>query len=116
MYDIVIGLVSCTTTSASVLKTDILHMYILKSVGHCTLALSIVNLSCALCGESTFPVAEARPCNWVSFHCIGGVSPVVTDTTVSNVVLEFFCSCMKNTELSCEGLVMEHTMTKSFSL
>lgn len=109
------GLVSCVTGSDEAMP-DILHMYILKSVGHCTLALFIVNLSCAVLGESTFPVAEARPCNWVSFHCIVGLCPGATDTTVSNVVLEFFCSCMKNTELSCEGLVMEHTMTKSFSL
>lgn len=87
------GLVSCVTGPDEAMP-DILHMYILKSVGHCTLALFIVNLSCAVLGESTFPVAEARPCNVESVHCIGGVPPVVTDTTVSNVVLEFFCSCM----------------------
>lgn len=107
-----IGLVSCVTTTL-LLKPDILHKYILKSVGHCTLCLSIVNLSCAVVGESMFPVAEARPCNAESFHC---VCPLATDTTVSNVVLEFFCSCMKNTAVSCEGFVMEHTITKSFSL
>lgn len=91
-------------------------MYVLKSVGHRTLFLSIVNLSCAEFGESKFPVAEPRPCNWVSVHSKGGVSPLATDTTVSNVVLEFLCSCMEYTTLSCEGLAMEHTMTKSFSL
>lgn len=86
-----IGLDSCVTISdTTVLKATILHMYILKSVGHCTLFLIIVNLSCALAGESTFPVAVARPCNWVSLHCIGGVCPLATDTTVSNVALEFF--------------------------
>lgn len=112
-----IGLVSWVTVSDTTgLKPDILHMYILKSVGHCTLFLSICNLSCALIGESMFPVAEARFCNVASFHCTEGVCPVVTDTTVSNVVLEFFCSCMKNTELSCDGLVIEQTMTISFSL
>lgn len=97
------------------LMPNILHMYILKSEGHITLSLTIVNLSCAVVGESTFPVAEARPCSWVSFHCKGGVGPSATDTTVSNVVLEFLCNCMEYTALSCEGLVMEHTMTKSFS-
>lgn len=63
-----------------------------------------------------FPVAEARFCNVVSLHCTNGVCPVETSTTVSNVVLEFFSSSMKNTELSCEGLVMEQVMTKSVSL
>lgn len=92
MYEIVIGLVSRVTISEFVLKPDILHMYIVKSVGHCTLLLSIVNLSCALLGASSFPVAEARFCNAVSFHCTGGVCPGCTDTTVSNVVLEFFSS------------------------
>lgn len=116
MYGIVIRLVSCETTSKVVLKLDILHLYILKSVGHCTLLLSICNLNSALFGESMFPVAEARFCNVESFHSTVGVCPGVTDTKVSNVLLEFFCSCMKNTELSCEGLVMEHTMTKSVSL
>lgn len=112
-----IGFDSWVTASYTTeLKPDILHMYILKSVGHCTLFLSIVNLSCAVFGESMFPVAEALLCNVVSFHCIGGVCPVDTDTTVSNVVLEFFCSCMKNTAVSCEGFVMEHTITKSFAL
>lgn len=105
-----------TASDTTELKPDILHMYILKSVRHCTLFLSIVNLSCAVVGESTFPVAEARPCIVVSVHCTGGVCPLATDTTVSNVVLEFFCSCMKNTAVSCEGFVMEHTITKSFAL
>lgn len=109
------GFVSCVTTTL-LLKPDILHMYILKSVGHTTLALSIVNLSCALLGESMIPVAEARPRNVVYPHCIVGVFPVDTDTTVSNVVLEFLSSCMKNTDLSCEGFVMEQRMFKSFSL
>lgn len=114
--DIVIGLVSCMNGIKAELKPDILHMYVLKSVRHITLLfLSIVNLSCAVVGESMFPVAEARPCNWMSFHCIGGVCPVTTDTIFSNVVLEFFSSCMKYTERSCVGLVMEHTMFKSFS-
>lgn len=112
----VIGLVSGVTGVKSLLMADILHLYILKSLGHCTMFLSIVNLSSAVFGESTFPVAVARPCNWVSFHCTGGVCPVITDTTVSNNVLEFFCSSMNSTERICEGLVMEHTMTKSFSL
>lgn len=116
MYNIVIGLVSRTTTFEVVLKPDILHLYILKSKGHCTLLLSICNLSCALLGESMFPVPEARPCNVESFHCTGGVCPVATDTTFSNVVLEFFSSSMKNTAVSCEGLVMEHIRTKSVSL
>lgn len=95
---------------------DILHMYILKSVGHCTLALFIVNFSCALLGESKFPVAEARSCKVESVHSTNGVCPVVTDTKGSNVILEFSNSCMTNTELSIEGFVMEHTITKSFSL
>lgn len=112
----VIGVVSRVTGTESLFKPDILHMYILKSVGHITLAMSIVNLSCTLLGESMFPMAEARPCSVVSDHCIGGVRPVYTDTTVSNVVLEFLSSCMKNTELSFEGFVMEHRMFKSFSL
>lgn len=111
-----IGLVSCVTASDAIeLKPDILHMYILKSEGHITLSLTIVNLSCAVLGGSMLAVAEARPCSWVSCHCIGDVCPVATDTTASNNVLEFLCSCMKNTALSCEGLVMEHTMTISFS-
>lgn len=112
-----IGLVSWLTVSDKTgLKPDILHMYILKSVGHCTLFLSIINLSCALLEESKFPVAVARFRNWVSFHCTGGVWPAATDTTVSNIVLEFLCNSMEYTALSCEGLAMEHTMTKSFSL
>lgn len=89
-----IGLVSCVTATESVLKPDILHLYILKSVGHLTLALSIVNLNSAFLGDSMLPVAEARTCNVVSPHCIGGVCPVDTDTTESNVVLEFFSSSM----------------------
>lgn len=112
----VIGVVFRVTGTDSVLKPDILHLYILKSVGHITLFLSIINLSCTLLGESMFPMAEARPCSVVSDHCIGGVCPLYTDTTVSNVVLEFLSSCMKNTELSCKGFVMEHGMFKSFSL
>lgn len=117
MNDIVIGLVSCETTP-EVLKPDILHLYILKSAGHNTLLLSIVNRSCAVLGESMFPVAEARPCNWVrvSFHCTGGVCAITTDTKISDVELEFLCSSMNSTDLICEGLGMEHTMTKSFSL
>lgn len=110
-----IGLDSCVTIAESV-KPDISHMYSLESAGHCTLTLSIVNLSCALLGESTFPVAEARFCKVVSFHCTRDVCPLATDTKVSNVVLEFFSRFMKNTELSCEGLVIEHRITKSFSL
>lgn len=112
----VIGVVSRVTGTESLLKPDILHMYILKSVGHITLALSFVNLSCAVLGEAMLPVAVARLCSWVSFHCNGGVCTVATDTKVSNVVLEFFSKSMKNIERSCEGLVIEHTMTKSFSL
>lgn len=93
------GIVSCVIVpDTTVLKPAIIHLYTLKSVGHCTLFLSIVNLSCAVVGESTFPVAEARLCIVVSFHCTGGVCPLATDTTVSNVVLEFFCSCMEYTE------------------
>lgn len=109
-----IGLVSSVTGLEAVLIPDILQEYILKSVGHCTLFLSIVNLSCAVRGEFMFPVTEARFCKTVSLHWTGNVCPVVTDTTLSNVVLEFFSICMKNTELSCVGLVMEHTITKSF--
>lgn len=115
MNDIVIGLVSCET-APEVLKPVILHLYILKSAGHSTLLLSIVNRSCAVLGESMFPVAEARPCNWVSFHCTGGVCVITTDTKGSNVVVEFFRSSIKYTDINCEGLAMEHTMTKSFSM
>lgn len=109
-----IGLVSSVTGLEAVLIPDILQEYTLKSVGHCTLFLSIVTLSCAVRGEFMFPVTEARFCKTVSLHWTGNVCPVVTDTTLSNVVLEFFSICMKNTELSCVGLVMEHTITKSF--
>lgn len=115
MLEMVIGLVSPFTISELVLKPDILHMYVLKSVGHITLALSIVNFSCAVLGGSVFPVAVARPCSWVSFHFTGGICPGITDTIVSNVVLEFFRSCMKNNELSCVP-VMEQTMFISLSL
>lgn len=103
----VIGLVLPFTISKAVLKPDILHVYILKLAGHCTLALSIVNLSFVLLGEFIDPVAKARFGNVLSFHWNGGVSPVTTDTTVSNKVLEFFSSCLKNTERSCERLVMD---------
>lgn len=93
MQDIVTGFVSCVTISETVFKPDILHLYILKSAGHRTLAFCIVNLSCALLGESKFPMAVARLCSALSFHWIVVVCPIVTDTTVSNVVLEFFCNC-----------------------
>lgn len=97
-------------------KPDIVHLYIEKSAGHCTLLLSIANLSCALLGESKFPVAVARFFTELnlSFHFTSDACPD-TETMVSNIVLVFFSSWMKYTSVSCEGLEIEHKMTKSFS-
>lgn len=43
------------------------------------------------------------------------LSSLATDTTVVKLTLAFLESCMKNKEVSCEGLVTEHRTTKSFS-
>lgn len=98
------------------LMFNILYMYILKLEGYIILFLIIVNFSCVVFGEFMFLVVEVWFCSWVFFYCKGGVVLLVIDIIVLNVVLEFFCSCMKNIELSCEGLVMEYIMIKLFFL
>ena len=119
VYFTVTGFDSCVTVSViTELKPDILHLYSAKSLGHWTLSLSMVSFSVAeLSVLISDPAVEARSFNvddpWG--HWIWGVWSLIIETAVSKLVLLFLWSCMKNKELNCEGLVIEHWITKSFS-
>lgn len=111
---ILIGVDSFVTILYRVSMPDILHLYILKSSGHWTMSLFIVNLKCGVFNKSKDPIAAApRLCNAESAHVI--LSLFKTETTVVKLTVAFLKSSIKNNDWSCEELVIEHNTTKSFS-
>lgn len=99
LYLTVIGNVSSSTTFDWLLIPDILHLYILKSLGHWKMSLFSVSLSCAVFNVLIEPEAVAPLlCNVLSAH--KSLSSMATETTVLKVTLAFLESWMKNKEVS----------------
>lgn len=109
-----IGIVSLSNTFDWRSSPVILHLYNLKSSGHLTMSFFIVILKCGVFCMLIEPVAVAPLLyNVESAHKI--LSSLTTETTVVKLTGSFLESWMKNKDASCEGLVMEHRTTKSFS-
>ena len=94
VYATVIGFVSCVTAfDVTVLKPDNVHLYVVKSVGHTTLFLSMVIFSVAELGVLiSDPTVEARVSDIddpSAGHLICGVWSLNIDTTVLKPVLVF---------------------------
>lgn len=111
---ILIGADSFVTIFLRESTPDILHLYILKSSGHWTMSLFIVNLKYGVFIKSKDPIAAApRLCNAESAHVIS--SSFKTETTVVKLTVAFLESSIKNNDWSREELIMEHKTTRSFS-